>query len=361
MTNDVSPIAWPTANLRFFAEHGSWSESVEPNVLDFPVEVGPAKRRRRSYIPSTVVQFQRIISTQELADFLTFFEGSLKSGVFNFTATDPRTAETTEYQFVQVPTWRDVSPGYWRLQFSLRRVNITPATSLFGNDEFTKSLLHLDGVEGQLYFPDSNFGGVMRTWTPGSGAEIVTDDPKFGTGALSLDGTANGYITTPGTADLLVGSLPFSVDTWFKCEAAGGTLRVIAGKTDATGAGAAANRSWVLFRNTTNVLRVIVNVGGVGFDIAGSTQFTSSTNTGWNHAAVVRGASTLFLMVNGVVENSMAISGSVNDFADGPVSIGRNGAESFAAEWLGEIDEFRYSVGVARWEDDFTPAVVPYE
>ena len=128
MVDSVDAVPWPQDELPFFAEHGSWQESVEPNVVDFAVEVGPPKRRRRSYIPSTRLQFHRIISSAQLTAFLNFFEGDLRSGVYNFSAIDPRTATETEYQFMQVPSWRDTSPGYWRLQFSLRRVNLSPSS-----------------------------------------------------------------------------------------------------------------------------------------------------------------------------------------------------------------------------------------
>ena len=124
----ADPVAWPLVYLPFFAEHGTWNEGLESNVIDFPVEVGPAKRRRRTYLPSTRVQFQRIISSDHLTIFLDFYENDLQSGVLNFTAIDPRTGDSTEYQFLQVPTWRDVSPGYWRLQFSLRKVNLPAVT-----------------------------------------------------------------------------------------------------------------------------------------------------------------------------------------------------------------------------------------
>lgn len=126
----ADPIPWPTDILTFFAEHGTWQEQVEPNVVDFPVEVGPSKRRRRTYLPSVRVEFQRIISSEALSAFLDFYEGNLQSGVLNFSAPDPRTGDITEYQFLQVPSWRDVSPGQWRLQFSLRKVNLPPATEI---------------------------------------------------------------------------------------------------------------------------------------------------------------------------------------------------------------------------------------
>jgi len=124
----LDPVAWPIAELPFFAEHGTWTEGLENNVAEFPVEVGPPKTRRRTYLPSIKVQFQRIISTAHLDIFLDFYESDLLSGVRTFLATDPRTEESTEYQFVQPPSWRDVSPGYWKLQFSLRKINLPPAS-----------------------------------------------------------------------------------------------------------------------------------------------------------------------------------------------------------------------------------------
>jgi hypothetical protein len=137
----VDPIPWPITLLTFFAEHGTWQESVEPNVVDFAVEVGPSKRRRRTYLPSTRVEFQRIISSDDLNAFLDFYEGDLQSGVLNFSAVDPRTGNATEYQFMQVPSWRDVSPGYWRLQFSLRRVNLPPSQALMLEDSSGTALI----------------------------------------------------------------------------------------------------------------------------------------------------------------------------------------------------------------------------
>ncbi len=129
MVDVVTPFPWPY-QLTFFAEHGSWQEGPEVNITEYPVEVGPPKRRRRSYIPSTQLRFNRIISKEDLDIFLDFFNNDLQSGVYNFTAVDPRTGESTEYQFMQAPTWRDVTTNsettYWRLDFTLRRVNLPP-------------------------------------------------------------------------------------------------------------------------------------------------------------------------------------------------------------------------------------------
>jgi hypothetical protein len=131
MTDIVDPIPWPIADLPFFAEHGSWQESPETNVVDFPVEVGAPKRRRRSYIPSSQLRFSRTISGTQLQIFEDFFNADLKGGVYNFTAVDPRLGVTTEYTFMQTPSWRDLTSDgvetYWKLEFMLRRVNLPPA------------------------------------------------------------------------------------------------------------------------------------------------------------------------------------------------------------------------------------------
>jgi hypothetical protein len=243
----------------------------------------------------------------------------LKSGVYNFTALDPRTGESTEYQFIQVPSWRDVSPGYWRLQFALRRVNITPATSLFGNDEFTKALMHLNGGDGSLAMIDSNFGGARHRWEPFGDAEISTDDPKFGTGALFTSLAGAGYISTPAHSDFNLRDLPFTIDLWFNPQIAVGGFPSFAGQFDA--AQVPGQSSWAFLLSDTGILRFQFSVGSITFVLNGTTVFSATSNPGWNHAEVCREGDDYIMFGNGAIEASASQAGEINT-TNIPLTIG---------------------------------------
>jgi hypothetical protein len=94
-------------------------------------------------------------------------------------------------------------------------------------------------------------------------------------------------------------------------------------------------------------------VGATASQIFSTTTFTDTGNPGWHHLALVRDSSTLRLFVDGVQEGTAAITGTVND-STASLVVG-NYATFAGASWTGWIDEFRLSVGVARWTADFTP------
>jgi len=227
-----------------------------------------------------------------------------------------------------------------------------------GNDSFTKVLLHFDGSDGSTTITDVNAGGSAHAWTAAGNAQIDTAESKFGGASLLCDGGGD-YVSTPDHSDFTLGSGDFTVDCWFNCTAAGGSFEVIAGKTKTGSAGVAADRSWILLRNTSNVITGQVFVGSSAFTVNGTTQFTDALNTGWHHAAFVRDGDTLKFFIDGVQEGGdVAVSGAVNDL-DGPLAVGRMGDETFNT-WTGSLDEFRLSVGVARWTANFTPPDLAY-
>jgi hypothetical protein len=217
-----------------------------------------------------------------------------------------------------------------------------------GNDAFTKVLLAL--IAG---IADTNVGGSAHTWTLNGNAVISG-------GSLLLDGTGD-FGSTPDHADYTVGSGDLTIDGEFFCDAAGGGFRIICGKTITSSTGANADRSFVLLRNTSNLISGTLYVGSSAFAVTGTTQFTSTLFPGWHHVALQRVGSTLLLSVDGRLEASGAVSGTVND-TNGPFSIGRSGDENFGADWQGRLRRFRLSVGVARWPTgNFTPPQLPYD
>lgn len=219
-------------------------------------------------------------------------------------------------------------------------------------DSFTKALLHFDGNDGATTISDR----TGKTWTASGNAQIDSWTSVFGGASLLLDGTGD-YVSTADSSDFNLGSGDWTVEFWFNCNAAGGTTRALAGQCDAGGTATAT--SFRISRDTSNVIRAFCCVGGSFFTCVGTTTFTDALNTGWHHCAFVRSGSTLKLFIDGIQEGGdTSISGTVNNSAE-IFTIGADNAGG-SDTWQGWIDEFRLSVGVARWTADFTPPVVAY-
>lgn len=226
-----------------------------------------------------------------------------------------------------------------------------------GNDEYTKVLLHMDGADASTTFTDSNAGGSAHTWTAAGNAQIDRSESKFGGASGLFDGTGD-YISTPDHADFAIGSSDFTIDAWFNCASASGTI-FIAGQIDAAGAANANSAFYIRREGTSNVIRAAVITGTTTVLVDGTTQFTDALNPGWHHFALVRTGNVLKLFIDGVQEGGdVAFSASVNN-ATGVLAVGRAGDFS-GFGWDGWIDEFRLSVGIARWTEDFTLPVAAY-
>jgi Concanavalin A-like lectin/glucanases superfamily len=249
-------------------------------------------------------------------------------------------------------TWLDAN-ALFKTPLGLEGIN--RSTGAGGNDTATKILLHMNSTE--VLWTDSNAGGGSHTWTPNGSASIDVTNVKLGTGCGLFNGTTD-YITTPDSADYTLGTGDWTLDCWFNIAAgdgAGGVLRYMAGQADA----AAANFSLTLDRAASNKINVLVGLqAGGSVSLSSANNYTGATNGGWHHLAIVRSGGTLSMYIDGILENSTAISGAVFDSAAN-WSVGRLGqfASSF---WSGRIDEFRLSVGIARWTANFTPPVDEY-
>lgn len=233
-----------------------------------------------------------------------------------------------------------------------------------GNDEFTKVLLHFDGVDGSTLASDDNSaglrasGGNAHTWTAVGNAQTnITNPGKFGPAAGLFDG-AGDWITTPDHGDYTLGSGAWTVDFWFNCTVAGGSIERLCGQCDSTPTNA--STSFRMYRTAGNFIEGIACVSTTAFTVTGTTQYTSAVNTGWHHAAFVRTGDILRLFIDGTQQGGdVAITGTVNDSAN-VLAVAQSGDMTGAA-WTGTIDEFRLSVGAARWTSNFTPPTLSYD
>jgi hypothetical protein len=216
-------------------------------------------------------------------------------------------------------------------------------------DKATAVLLHFDGVNGSTVITDT--ASPLHIWTAHGAAAVSTVTSKFGGSALvcpdAVDG--NDYIDIPASSDFYLGSGDFTIDTWFNRQGGNGTTRIIAGQCNAGGA----DQSFQLRLNSSNVLEALVN--GTN-NVTGTTAVIS---VGWHHAALVRSGNILRLFLDGVQEGGdIAFTGAVTS-STSPLAVGRIGAFP-SLSFNGYIDEFRISIGVARWTSNFTPPATAY-
>jgi hypothetical protein len=225
-----------------------------------------------------------------------------------------------------------------------------------GNDTYTKVLLHFDGTDLGTTITDSNAGGSAHTWTAAGNANTDTAIKKFGTAALLCDGVGD-YVSTPDHADFVLGTSDFTVDCWFSCLGTTGGLYGLLGQSDAVGLGG--DQSFRIYRSAGNKIVSDVGIGGtLAAVMTSTTSFTDALNTGWHHVAVTREGSTFRLFLDGVEEATATTSSAIDNSTEA-LTVGRLG--SYNAPWLGSVDEFRLSVGIARWTTDFSVELSPYK
>jgi len=83
----------------------------EPNVLEFEVDAGPAKRRRRSSKTRVYVRTDMELTGAQMAVFAEFFETTLVSGTLAFDWAHPVTDAAASFRFSRRPSWTLVVPA----------------------------------------------------------------------------------------------------------------------------------------------------------------------------------------------------------------------------------------------------------
>lgn len=107
-------VDWPsTLPQRPLAD--DWSEELPDLLLRSPMDIGPAKTRRRTTAGVTPVQASFRMTPTELAAFRTFYQTTVVSGSVPFDWVHPITGETLSWQIVPKPRitpYRSNSPNY---------------------------------------------------------------------------------------------------------------------------------------------------------------------------------------------------------------------------------------------------------
>lgn len=193
-------------------------------------------------------------------------------------------------------------------------------------------LLHCDGSNGSTTFIDQK-GKVI---TANGDARITTTDPKFGTGALLLNGNGD-YLSTPNTSDLNVNSTnDFAIETWIY-KTTTGSGRAICGNIN--GAGGAG-----FYLTIESDETLLFGVSGGSPTIL--TPLVVPLNQ-WAYVALSKLGNNYTFAVNNStysVNNSTAWASSGSSI----FSVGFSSFASFPLYFLGKIDEFRFTSAIAR-------------
>lgn len=209
-------------------------------------------------------------------------------------------------------------------------------------------LLHCDGPNGSTAFTDSS--SSHKSVVANSSAQISTSRSKFG-GASGLLG--GGYLSTPSHASLYPALADdFTVECWVYITAYGSTVMRVAGFAIYAGG----QETW-----TFN----IEADGSLGFTLydtswrGGRSAARAVPLNQWVHIAGVKLGASVSVFVNGVKGPTVGtMTGNpVNPLSR--LSIGRIG-DYPGQYFIGSIDEFRITKGVARYTADFTPPAAPF-
>jgi len=199
-----------------------------------------------------------------------------------------------------------------------------------------------DFGDGGTVFPDD--GDTGHNITAGGNVQVDTAEKKFGTASGLFDGTGD-YLSAPDHADWDFGTGDYTVDGWFYLTDDTAN-RALCGRYDDE-----SKDSWVLrYRTTDNKLQIYAfNSVGVRSTISATNVFTLNT---WHHVALVQYSDTLVVYVDGVVEITIdPMAQNIDN--DIPFYVGAFNA-AITSPWIGWIDEFRVSKGIARWTEDFS-------
>ncbi len=173
---------------------------------------------------------------------------------------------------------------------------------------------------------------VTQSGTP----TITTSTKKYGAGALSLNGTSYlNYTTLTNQSDFNIGTGDFTFELWAR---------------DTKGFSA---RGLCLFHGIEIVVdsgnNLSIQLGSSNFSVS-STFFNIINN--WVYIAITRQSGTVRFFTDGVLRSTH--TGNTSNISYGTGWIGRANPSS-PYNWTGQIDDVRYTKGIARYTSTFSP------
>ena len=220
--------------------------------------------------------------------------------------------------------------------------NLSVTGTTVGDVHFPKVrlLLPLDGSNGATATSDSSNDNRTITFV-GSDSQISTAQSKFGGSSLSITGGSS-RITTAGTSNLSATG-DFTMEVWIYNSSTSDYPCLITN-------GASSNELSLYLASTTSnqILRMWNNGSATNFS-------TTLPQNQWYHFALVRSGSNVKLYVNGTADSTTrSDSGTYGWGSQSNLHIGGYPTRT-DYNFEGYLDDFRLTVGAARYTTNFTP------
>jgi hypothetical protein len=207
-------------------------------------------------------------------------------------------------------------------------------------------LMHMDGADQGTVFTDVKGNVVTRV---GTGITSTTQ-AKFGSTSYYND-SASSRLSIANNPDFSIGSGDFTIEAWVY-QNGDSWLKIVADKRVNT-----ASYGEYIFRvNSNEGIDLYINNNN-SWVLCQSGNFLVPNNT-WSHIAFSRKGSIIRGFIDGVkvaeISTTVSATPDSND-----ILMGSSGSNS--ERLIGYIDEFRLTVGSARYVSNFTPKNAPFQ
>jgi hypothetical protein len=214
-------------------------------------------------------------------------------------------------------------------------------------------LLHMDGANGSTTFTDNS--PSPKTVTANGNAQVSTTQSKFGGASSYFNGTGD-YLSIPYSSDFNFESSNFTIECWlYRTGVNANGHRIYNSGGDLYG-------QVDIFINASGFLECYGTTNGNDWNAWASTSIALIPLNAWTHIAIVRNVGTVTAYVDGIgttLTSSLGTSTLANGTgAASTRTIG--GQPGTNRSYLGYIDEYRITKGIARYTSNFTPSAAAF-
>lgn len=250
----------------------------------------------------------------------------------------------------------DVAARLHAIRFNLGETPVEFEPVLDSDFSSVVLLLHGEGSDGSTTFIDDS--GSAHSVSVSGAPTITTTNPHWESGAMLFTGST-GYLNAGTSTDWDFGSGDFTIEFFMGHMTWPGTAfetPIVSLWNTTTGL------SWIVTVTILNRLSFFYYKAGVGnFGSYSATGISGLIGSSYKHFAITRSGSTLRIFIDGAIDYSGSITGTIDSAASTPLCVG--GTNYVGNLYLdARLDGLRITKGVARYTADFSSAIpsVPF-